>query len=264
MTDRLVPGVSRPKSNATILRATSQSGSKCASFHPSPLAVPPTQVSYARSLEFRLKVLEETLAAEHGRPAKRPRTSFSTHDTPRPSIVELSEYQKNPHAAAETTRRFERADNLRLGPPSASQALDRLPSAVDLAGLRVDNTEAPETFIDTEAVEFDIASFPSRSQAEIVLDHYFDYVHPPYPILHEPTFRAAIMALYQSSGAPSAQTVYAFYGASSSVPWSIAFTLTPVILAIYAINRERHSATPADLRREARGQLLPPLTAFDS
>lgn len=42
---------------------------------------------------------------------------------------------------------------------------------------------------------------PSREMAQRLVDSYFDYIHPQYPLLHKPTFMAMLDAVYTGSDA---------------------------------------------------------------
>ena len=99
----------------------------------------------------------------------------------------------------------------RTGPPSSAQALDRLPSALDLFGLRVDGADSTSTHPDDTST-IDLGDIPVPSELSPAVDHFFSLVNPAYPIFHEPTVRQDVAMLSDQSQKPSAHTLHTVYG----------------------------------------------------
>ena len=146
--------------------------------------------SQVKALESRLKSVESLLAA-----------TKETHPSPaKSSTVAVS-------PQADST-----AFQFRLGPPSSWQALGRLPSAVELLGVKVDTAEIARVAAAIPSVE--LSDFPDPEGYDQVLHYFFNKINPFYGILHEGLFRALVPGLWQGTASP--QTIHAAYGEYTS------------------------------------------------
>lgn len=108
----------------------------------------------------------------------------------------------------------EGVEDFRAGLPSFSQALDRLPSAIDLIGLNVEPNGSGTSGTASEA-SFNADDLPSEQSMNTAIQYYFDHVNPAYPILHETTVRESIKNLYAAHPRPSTETLHTVFGEQS-------------------------------------------------
>lgn len=145
--------------------------------------------SYVRKLESRLEALEGAVPSTTS-PTSRKRARHERRTSPNGSSVPV----------------------FRTGPPSSAQALDRLPSALDLLGLRVDGGDSAPTQADDSASTVDPGDIPPAGDLAPAVDHFFSLVNPAYPMFHEPTVRQDILNLTSSAEKPSSHILHTIYG----------------------------------------------------